>query len=151
MVATFYLHCLRHRIKYGNPEVENATQQFLSTARPCYSIEFIKLFLFWVILVTYNIRIYICIYTYKVSYINSLFAILNFNLFSALHAKHFEIWKNFLWNWRVDCFIARPSSDVIFLGVHSESIFPFMHYFFSQENCVSFDPLVSCLSLGQSA
>ena len=27
--------------------------------------------------------------------------------FSALHAKHFEIWKNPLWNWWVDCFIAQ--------------------------------------------
>ena len=44
-----------------------------------------------------------------------------------------------------------PSSDVIFLGVHSESIFPFMEYFFSQENCVFFGLLVSCLSLSQSA
>ena len=44
-----------------------------------------------------------------------------------------------------------PSSDVIFLGVHSESIFPFMEYFFSQENCVSVGLLASCLSLSQSA
>ena len=44
-----------------------------------------------------------------------------------------------------------PSSDVIFLGVHSESISPFMEYFFSQENCVSFGFLVSCLQLSQSA
>ena len=43
-----------------------------------------------------------------------------------------------------------PSSDVIFLGVHSESIFPFME-FFSQENCLSFGLLVSCLVLSQSA
>ena len=43
-----------------------------------------------------------------------------------------------------------PSSDVIFLGVHSESIFPFMEYFFSQEKCVSFGLLVSCLLLSQS-
>ena len=27
---------------------------------------------------------------------------------------------------------------MIFLGVLNESIFPFMQYFFSQENCVSF-------------
>ena len=27
--------------------------------------------------------------------------------FSALHAKHFEIWENPLWNWWVDCFIAQ--------------------------------------------
>ena len=44
-----------------------------------------------------------------------------------------------------------PSSDVIFLVVHSESIFPFVEYFFSQENCVSFSLFVSCLSLSQSA
>ena len=43
-----------------------------------------------------------------------------------------------------------PSRDVIFLGVHSESVFPFMEYFFSQEICVSFGLLVSCLSLSQS-
>ena len=44
-----------------------------------------------------------------------------------------------------------PSSDVIFLAVYSEAIFPFMEYFVSQENCVSFDLLVSSLSLSQSA
>ena len=44
-----------------------------------------------------------------------------------------------------------PSSDVIFLGVHSESIFPVMEYSFSQKNCVSFGLLVICLSLSQSA
>ena len=62
MAATYHLHCLGHRVKYGNPEVENATQQFLSTTRPYCSIEFIKSFLFLVILVTYNIGICICIY-----------------------------------------------------------------------------------------
>ena len=67
MVATFHLHYLGHRIKYGNLEVGNTTQQLLSTTRPCCSIEFIESFLFWVILVTYNIGIYICRYIYKVS------------------------------------------------------------------------------------
>ena len=71
MVATFHLHYLGHRIKYGNLEVGNTTQQLLSTTRPCCSIEFIESFLFWVIFVTYNIGIYICIYIYKVSYIHS--------------------------------------------------------------------------------
>ena len=61
MVATFHLHYLGHRIKYGNLEVGNTTQQLLSTTRPCCSIEFIESILFWVILVTYNIGIYICI------------------------------------------------------------------------------------------
>ena len=44
-----------------------------------------------------------------------------------------------------------PSSDMIFLSVHSESIFPFIKYFFPQENCVYFCLFVSCLSLSQSA
>ena len=39
--------------------------------------EFIELFLFWVILVTYNIGTYICIYIYKVSYIRSFFVKVN--------------------------------------------------------------------------
>ena len=93
MVATFLLHCLEHRIKYGSPEVGSTTQQFLSTKWPCCSIKFIKSFLFWVILVTYNIGIYICIYIYKVSYIHYFFVILCCNVFSALYSKHFEIWK----------------------------------------------------------
>ena len=102
MVAIFHFHCLGHSIKYGNPEVGNTTQQFLSTTRPCCSIEFIESFLFWVILFAYNIGIYICIYIYKVSYIHSFFVIFNCSVFSALHAKHFEIWKKHflkLMNW----------------------------------------------------
>ena len=91
MEVTFHLHCLGHRIKYGNPEVENITQQFLSTTRPCCSIEFVESFLFWVILVTYIMGIYICIYICKVNYIHPFFVIFNRNNFSALHAKHFEI------------------------------------------------------------
>ena len=107
MVVTFCLHCLGHRIKYGNLATGNTTQQLLLATRPCCSSEFIESFLFWVILVTYNIGIFICIYIYKVSYIHSFFVIFNCNVFSALHAKHFEIWKNILWNWWADCFIAR--------------------------------------------
>ena len=64
MVATFHLHCLGHRIKYGNLEVGNTTHQLLSATRPCCSIEFIESFLFWVILVTYNIDIYIFVYIF---------------------------------------------------------------------------------------
>ena len=72
-----------------------------------------KSFLFWVIFITYNTGIYICIYNYKVSYIHSFFVILNCNVFSALHAEHFDIWKNVLWNWWVDCFIARSIHQVM--------------------------------------
>ena len=46
MVATFHLYYLGHGIKYGNLEVENTTQQLLSTKRPCCSVEFNESFLF---------------------------------------------------------------------------------------------------------
>ena len=95
MVATFHFHCLGHRVRYGNLEVENTTQQFLSTTRPCCSIELIESFLFWVILISHNIGIYICIYIYNVTYVHSFFVIFNWNVFSALHAKHFEMWKKY--------------------------------------------------------
>ena len=102
MVATFHLHCLGHRIKYGNPEVGNTTQQFLSTTQPCCNIEFIESFLFWVILVTYNIGKYICIYIFiKLAIFILFFVIFYWKFFSALHAKHFEIWKNFETFWDV--------------------------------------------------
>ena len=78
------------------------------------------------------------------------FVIFNSNVFSALHAKHLRYEKKIC---EVDELIAQhdPSSDVIFLGVHSESIFLVMQYIFSQENSVFFGLLVSCLSLSQSA
>ena len=104
MVATCHLG---HSIKYGNLEVGNTTHKKLSTTQSCCSFEFIESFFFWVILVTYNTGICTCICIYKVSYVHSFFIFFNCNVFSALHAKHFEIWKNTLWNWWVDCFIAR--------------------------------------------
>ena len=91
MVATFHFDYLGQRIKYANLEVGNTAQQLLPATRPWLSIEFIESFLFSVILITYNIGIYICIYIYKVNYIHSFFVILNCNVFSALHANHFEI------------------------------------------------------------
>ena len=146
MVATFHLHYLGHRIKYGNLEEGNTTQQLLSTTRPCCSIEFIESFLFWVILVTYNIGIYICIYIYKVSYIRS-FLLSSAVMFFLHWMLNILRWKNILWNWWVDCFkwcdISRCS-----YWTH----FPFHGVFhFSEEKSVSFGLLVSCLSLGQSA
>ena len=150
MVATFHLHYLGHRIKYGNLEVGNTTQQLLSTTRPCCSIEFIESFLFWVILVTYKIGIYICIYIYKVSYVHSFFVIFNCDVFSALHAKHFEIWKNILSNERVDCFIARSINWCNISGCSYWIHFPFYGVlFFSRKLCFLWS-LVSCLSLSQS-
>ena len=38
--------------------------------------------------------------------------------------------KNILWNWCVDCFIAQSIKWCDILGVHSESIFRFIQYFF---------------------
>ena len=87
--------------------------------------------LFWVIFVTYDICIYIWILFYKVSYIHSFFVFFNCNVFPALHAKHFEIWINILWNWWMDCVIAQFIKWCDILGSHSDSIFPFTQYFFS--------------------
>ena len=125
MVAIFHLHYLGHRIKNGNLEVGNPTQQLLSTTRPCCNIEFIESFLFWVILVAYNIGIYICIYISKVSYIHSFFVIFNWNIF--LH-----------------CMLNVLRCDMIFLGVHSESFFLLWSIFFSRKLCFLWSP---CLLL----
>ena len=127
MVATFHLHYLGHRIKYGNLEVGNTTQQLLSTTRPCCSIEFIESFLFWVILVAYNIGIYICIYISKVSYIHSFFVIFNWNIF--LH-----------------CMLNVLRCDMIFLGVHSESFFLLWSIFFSRKLCFLWSPCLSFIA-----
>ena len=64
MVATFHLHYVGDRIKYGNLEVGNTIQQLLSTTRRRCIIEYIESFWFWVILVTYNIYIYIFVYIF---------------------------------------------------------------------------------------
>ena len=133
MVATFHLHYLGHRIKYGNLEVGNTTQQLLSTTRPCCSIEFIESFLFWVILVIYNIGIYICIYIYKVSYIYSFYVGFNCNFFLHCMLNILRYEKIFC---EIDESIASwpdPLSDMIFLGVYSKSIFSFMEFFFSRK------------------
>ena len=140
MVATFYLHCMRHRIKYGNSEVGNTTQQFLSTTRPCCSIEFIESFLFSAILFSYNIGIYIGIYIYKVSYIHSffLYSPVILSLHCMLNILRYE--KMFC---KIDGSIAsqhNPSNDVIFLRVHSESISTFKEFFFPKKTVF---PLVS--------
>ena len=126
------------RIKYGNLEVGNTTQQLMSTTGPCCSSGFIASFLFE--------SFYI-----QVSYIQSFFVIFNCNFFSALHAKHFEIWKNILWNCWLDYFIARSTKWCDISGCSWWIHFPFYRVFFFQENCVSFGLLVSCLSLSQSA
>ena len=147
MVSTFHLHCLGHKIKYGNPGVGNTTQQFLSTTRPCCSIEFIESFLFWVIIITYNTGIYICVYIYKISYIHSFFFLLvifNFNVFSALHAKHLDILKNILWNmWLLHSTIHQVIWCFCVFIVNPLSLL-WSFFFFSRKLCFLWSP---CLLL----
>ena len=115
--------CLGHRIKYENPEVGNTTQQFLSTTRPCCSIEFIESFLFWVIIITYK-QVYIFVYIFIKLAILIIFCYLHFML-------NILTYKNIFCE--TDEAIASkhdPSSNMILLGVHSESTFPFMEFFF---------------------
>ena len=85
------------------------------------------------------------IYISKVSYIHYFFVIFNCINLSALHAKHIEIWKNILWNWWVNCFIAHPSSDVIFwvLTVNPFSLL-WSIFFYSRKLCFLRSP---CLLL----
>ena len=154
MVATFHLHCLGHRVKYGNLEVGNTTQQFLSTTRPCCSIEFIESFLFWVILVTYNIGIYICIYIYKVSYIHSFLVIFNCNVFSALHAKYFEIWKKYFVKLTSRFLHSTILQVMWYFRVFIVNQFSLLcSIFFSEENCFIWPPcllLIAALTSQQS-
>ena len=83
---------LGHRVKYGNLEVGNTTQQFLSTTEHDHAavLSLLNHFCFES-LSSHIIGIYICLYIYKVSYIHYLFVIFNCNVFSPLHAKHSEI------------------------------------------------------------
>ena len=46
MVVAVHLHYVGPRIKHGNLELENTTQQLLSATLPCCSIDFIESFLF---------------------------------------------------------------------------------------------------------
>ena len=143
MVATFHLHCLGHRVKYGNPEAGSTTQQFLLTTRLCCVVEFTESFLFRAILFTYNIGLYICIYIFIKLVLFILF-LLSSTVMFILHCilrygKIFCEIDESIASWH------NPSSDMIFLGVHSESIFPFMqHFFCSRKLCFRWSP---CLLL----
>ena len=151
MVATFHLHYVGDRIKYGNLEVGNTIQQLLSTARRRCSIEYIESFWFWVILVTYNIDIYICIYIYKVSYIHSFFVIFNCNVFLHCMLNILRYEKIFC---EIDEWLLYSSIHQVtwYSGCSKWIHFPFYAvFFFFPENCVFFGLLVSCLSLSQSA
>ena len=97
-----------------------------------------------------GIRIYICIYIYKVSYIHSFFGISNCNVF-----PHYML--NIL---RYENKIVKLMSWFLYSTIHQVMWYfwvlivnPFYLYgvFFSQENYVSFGLLVSCLSPIESA
>ena len=80
------------------------------------------------------IYIYIFVYVFvKLTIFFLFFVTFKCNVFSALHAKHFEIWKNILWNWWVDYFILRPM-EWCDDGCSEWIYFPFYEVFFSQEN-----------------
>ena len=143
MVATFHLHYLGHRIKYGNLEVGNTTQQLLSTTRPYCSTEFIEWFLFLVILVTYNIGIYIFVYIFIKLAIFILF-LLSSTVMFFLHCMlnilrygkiYCEIVNRLLHNtirqvmWCLWVFIVNPFSllcmEYLFL---KKTLFPFVSF-----------------------
>ena len=91
------MHYLGHRIKYGNLQVGNTTQQLLSTTPPCCSSEFIESFLFLVILVTDNIDIYIYIYIFTKFTIFILF-LLSSTVVFFLHCMLNLLRYEKLWN-----------------------------------------------------
>ena len=126
--ATFHLHYLGHRIKYGSLEVGNMWV--------CCSIAFTESFLFWFILVTYNIGIYICYIFIKLAVFILfflVFIIFNCNVFSALHAKHFGILKKIF---------VKLLSRLLHSMIH-QVVWYFLVFIVSL--------LVFCLSLSQSA
>ena len=84
--------------------------------------------IYWIIFVTYNIGIYIFIYIYKVSYIHSFIVIFNGSVFLHLVLNILRYEKIFC---KIDEWNLIKWCDV--LGVHSESIFPFMQFFFLQK------------------
>ena len=105
-----------------------------STTRPCYGIEFIESFFCFESFLLHIIYVYIFVYIFIMLGIFILF-LLSSSVMFFLHCM-----LNILRYQKVFCetdeSIAsqeNPSNDVIFLGVHSESIFPFMGYFFLQK------------------
>ena len=71
------------------------------------------------------------------------FVIFNCNVFSALHAKYFEIWKIF-WELKSQLLHSTITQMVWYFWVFIWIHFPFYGVFFSQQYCVSFGLLVSC-------
>ena len=112
---------------YTGSNMEILKQEILPL--PCCSIEYIESFLFCVILVTYNIGIHICIYIYILIKLAILILfLLSSTVISFLHCV-LNILRYEQIFFETDESIAlqhNPSSDVTFLGVHSESTFPFM-------------------------
>ena len=116
----------------------------MSTTRPCWSIEFSESFLFWVILLTYNIGIYICVYIFIKLAIFILFFIFNCNIFSALHAKHLEIWKKYFVKLMTRLLHSTIHEVMWYFWVFIVNLFSLLWSIFSQENCFLWSP---CLLL----
>ena len=102
MVPTFHLHCLGHRINYGNPEAVKNTKQTVPTRS------------------RHNIYIYIASYTHSfwLLYLNS-------NVFSALHDAYFGIRKKILVE-LVNRLFYNTSIGVIFMADNIVNPFSFL-------------------------
>ena len=96
---------------------------------------------YWIIFISCH---FCHIYYRYIYYVHSFF-IFNCNVFSAFHAKHFEMRNNILWNWWVEASSLNPSSDVIF-WVLIVNPFSFLCsiFFLSRGLCFLWSP---CLSL----
>ena len=71
----------------------------------------------------------------------SFFVIFNCDVFSALYAKYFEIWKRKLWKWWVDCFIAQSINWCDVFGCFIVNPFsPLWSIFFSRKLCSLWSP-----------
>ena len=127
MGATSHLHYLWHRIKYGNLEVENTTQQLCWL----YWITFIEHVYIYIHIYIYiyiyiyeyiykyeyiYIYIYIYIYLYKVSYIHFFMLSSTVSFFLHCIVNILKYWKNILWKWRDDYFIARSINSCDIFG-----------------------------------
>ena len=123
------MHCLEHRIKYGNPEVENNTQQSFPATRPYCSIEFIELFWLWVSLVTYNIGVFI------LNFLAGYFFLLSYLMLFCIACCTF---------WETKIFLIKLANRLLHNSIHqlvkyfwvfviTKSIFYFMEFFFSRK------------------
>ena len=116
----------------------------------------LQYWIYWINFILINSRhiyvryIYLHIYIYKVSCIHSFFVIFICSFFLHYMLNTFRYEKHFV---KLMSRLLHSTTHQVMWCFLVFIVNPFSHLwsFFSQENCVSFDLLVSCLSLGQSA